>query len=291
MPDPRSRKLHLPTTKLDYHLLEWDADSDHTVILLHGFLDLAWTWEATARAGLAGRFHLIAPDFRGHGDSDRIGKGGYYYFMDYLVDLRDLVQQAARKRVSLVGHSMGGSVAAYYAGAFPDEVYRLALLEGTGPPDMGGATPERVHAWISSWQRLRGERSYATLDEAAAQMRRHDSLLDEATARDAAAHGTTQGPDGRYRFKHDPLHATPGPYGFQIDAAERFWRRIKCPTLLVEGAKSGFRHPPAEADRRAACFAHVQRATLEGAGHAMQRHQPASLAALLSQWFSSAPGT
>lgn len=53
--DPRSRKLRLPAIGLQYHLLEWDADSDHTVLLLHGFLDLSWTWAATVRAGLAGR--------------------------------------------------------------------------------------------------------------------------------------------------------------------------------------------------------------------------------------------
>ena len=293
MSDPRSRKLRLPAIGLDYHFLEWDAESDHTVVLLHGFLDVAWTWETTARAGLAKRFHLVAPDFRGHGDSDRVGKGGYYYFMDYVADLRELIPQVARKRVSLVGHSMGGSVAAYYAGTYPADVARLALLEGTGPPDMGGAGPERVNAWIASWQRVRtsGERGYATLDDAAAQMRKHDALLDPAVARQAAERGTRRGDDGRYYFKHDPLHATPGPYGFQVEAAEKFWRRVSCPTLLVEGEKSQFRHPPAEAERRAACFKDVRRATVPGAGHAMQRHQPAALAELLTEFLSSAPKT
>ena len=106
---PQSRRISL-STGLRYHYLEWGGDDvtlDHTVILIHGFLDLSWTWEAVAAAGLDRKFHLIAPDLRGHGDSDRVGAGGYYHFMDYLADLADLIEQVGRNKVSLVGHSMG----------------------------------------------------------------------------------------------------------------------------------------------------------------------------------------
>ena len=84
MPDPESRSLRL-STGLDYHLLEWGRENaalDHTVVLVHGFLDLCWGWQDTVEAGLAGRFHVVAPDMRGHGDSDRVGAGGYYHFID-----------------------------------------------------------------------------------------------------------------------------------------------------------------------------------------------------------------
>src|SRR4051812_19362021 len=107
---PASRKVQLGTG-LSYHLLEWDGGGDHTVILLHGFLDNAWGWQAAVDAGLGDGLHVVAPDLRGHGDSDWIGAGGYYHFPDYLADLHDLITQVGRARVSLVGHSMGGSVA------------------------------------------------------------------------------------------------------------------------------------------------------------------------------------
>ena len=111
MLEPQSRRMSL-STGLRYHFLEWGGDDptlDHTVVLIHGFLDLSWTWEAVAAAGLAGKYHLVAPDLRGHGDSDRVGAGGYYHFMDYLADLQDLIDQVGRKHVSLVGHSPRGS--------------------------------------------------------------------------------------------------------------------------------------------------------------------------------------
>jgi pimeloyl-ACP methyl ester carboxylesterase len=283
----RSHKIPL-ATGLAYHVLEWGGDEahDHTVLLLHGFLDIAWSWRATVEAGLAGRFHVLAPDFRGHGDSDRVGAGGYYYFADYLADVHALVKQAARTRLSIVGHSMGGSVAGYYAGSFPSRLHRLALLEGLGPPAQSPPGPERVVAWLNGWERVRNTppRSYASADEAAARLREHDRLLDAALARELAERGTYEDADGRRRFKHDPLHATTGPYSYQLDAAQRFWRAITCPVLLVDGAESEYRLM--DVSDRVNCFMQVHQEILPGAGHMMQRHQPAALAALLAEFLS-----
>ena len=96
MHTPRAHRIAL-RTGLSYNVLEWGADSpaaaQHVVVLLHGFLDCAWTWQQTVDSGLFGRYRLIAPDLRGHGDSDRVGPGGYYYFMDYLADLHDLLSR------------------------------------------------------------------------------------------------------------------------------------------------------------------------------------------------------
>ena len=80
VPQPQSRRISL-STGLNYHVLEWaptDPGCDHTVVLLHGFFDFAWGFEALVNGGLVGRYHLVAPDLRGHGDSDRIGPGGYF---------------------------------------------------------------------------------------------------------------------------------------------------------------------------------------------------------------------
>ena len=125
---------------------------------------------------------------RGHGDSDWVGPGGYYHFLDYLADLHELVGQVGRARVSLVGHSMGGSVAAYYAGAFPERVHKLALLEGLGPPESKDAMPARVATWLGAWKKVREKspKSYATVEEAAARIAEHDPLVlggDGASAR------------------------------------------------------------------------------------------------------------
>lgn len=280
-----SRRVGL-ATGLDYHVLEWGADQpalEHTVLLLHGFLDLAWGWVETVRAGLAGRFHVIAPDLRGHGDTGWIGPGGYYHFIDYLADVDAIVRAFARGRLSVVGHSMGGSVAAYYAGSFPERIHRLALLEGLGPPENQESVPERIHTWLDGWRYARESepRSYASLEDAATRLRAHDPLLGEELSRDLAQHGTRPGPDGRLRFKHDPLHVTLGPTPFRVDYAAQFWSRITCPVLMVEGEKSIFRARTEDAEKRLGFFPKAERALIPAAGHMMQRHQPVVLADIL----------
>ncbi len=285
MSRPESRRLHL-STGLDYHLLEWgreDAALDHTVVMVHGFLDLSWGFSDCVEAALAGRFHVVAPDMRGHGDSDRVGAGGYYHFMDYLADLESLVAELGRSRVSLVGHSMGGSIVSYFAGTWPERVHRLALLEGLGPPEDSTPVPERVRHWVDACKRARSRepRSYDSVEAAAARLRQNDAALDQDLALRLAEHGTTRGGEGRLRFKHDPLHLTRGPYPFQLEVARSFWQRIACPVLLVEGSESPFR-----ALDRSGEFPAARRAVVDGAGHMMQRHRPAELGRLLAEFLS-----
>jgi pimeloyl-ACP methyl ester carboxylesterase len=279
----RSHRLPL-ATGLTYHVLEWGEEHEHSILLLHGFLDIAWSWRPTVEAGLAERFHVIAPDMRGHGDSDRVGPGGYYYFADYLADVHELVKQRAHDKLTIVGHSMGGSIASYYTGSYPSRVHKLALLEGIGPPPQSPTGPERVIAWLAGWERVRNAptRSYASIDEAAARLREHDRLLDAPLARELAEHGTVEDDQRRRRFKHDPLHATTGPYSISLDASQRFWRAVKCPVLLVQGDQSEFQLP--DIAERAACFVQVHQKTLTGAGHMMQRHQPVALARMLMEF-------
>jgi pimeloyl-ACP methyl ester carboxylesterase len=266
------------------HYLEWDAPSDHTVFLLHGFLDLAEGWRWVAEH-LAGRAHLIAPDWRGHGDSGHLTGGGYYHFADYISDLDGLVRAVGRARVSIAGHSMGGMAAAMFTGTFPERIHRLAILEGLGPPPSSTAvdvSPERTRLWVESWnKRLAQPPRGMTLDDAVARIREHDPRCPEDRARQLAEAGTTV-VDGLRRWKHDPVHLTPGPYPFRLEASERFWAAIRCPVLLVDGAESNFRYAPPEAERRLAVFKDARRATIPEAGHMMLRHQPATVAAELA---------
>jgi pimeloyl-ACP methyl ester carboxylesterase len=278
-------------TGLTYHVLEWGDPDGEPVVLVHGFLDLAWGWQEIAER-LAPKFRVIAPDLRGHGDSDWIGAGGYYHFFDYIADVDDLIGRIGRP-VALVGHSMGGSVASYTTGTRPERVRKLALLEGQGPPDMSGVTdglPQRTARWIDSWKAARlaprkPEKAMATIDDAAARLCKHDPLLTPARARELASHGTRPTPNGVV-WKHDPLHATMGPYPFRVDAAAAFWKQIKCPVLVVDGAESRLRLPDADLTERRAHLADARHVMLPRAGHMMQRHVPDELAELLADFLA-----
>jgi len=285
----RSRRVLLPSG-LGAHVLEWGADEpalDHSVLLLHGFLENAWAWESTVEAGLHRRFHLVSVDFRGHGDSDRVGLGGEYHLADYLGDLHDLIPLVVRKRLSIVGHSLGGAVAGLYAGAAPERISRLALLEGTGLPQPGGG-PERATRWLRERERVRTkpQRSYAGVEEAAARLCETDPSLRRELALHLAEKGTAVGPDGRRRFKHDPRLTAGRPCAFDPEQARLFWAKVACPFLILEGERSEIRLSEEEGRRRWSSFPDWRHVVLPDASHMMQRDQPQALAAVLLEFLS-----
>lgn len=276
---------------LRHNVLEWDhAGTDTTVVLLHGFLDLAWSFEHVALK-LAPRYHVIAPDFRGHGDTEWVGAGGYYYFPDYTADLARVLPALTRKRVFLVGHSMGGIVATQYAGTFPERVQKLALLEGTGPPGGNIAdAPARMLKHIETVDEVRakGIRPLDSLDAATDRLRQIYQRLDPAWAARLAEKATRPAPDGppgSRIWKHDPLHRTRSPLVFLSPMLETFISRIACPVLLVNAAESKFTflHDP----ERQALYRNALVRTLPDAGHMMQLDQPERLAEMLLEFFTA----
>ena len=272
---PRARRIALPTG-LTYHLLEWGA-GEHTLVLVHGFLDSAWGWTEVAER-LAGRFRVIAVDLRGHGDSDWLGAGGYYHFFDYVADLAAVIDRVGGDLVSVAGHSMGGTIVGYWAGTRPSRPARVVLLEGLGIPEPGGDLPTRTRGWIDTWTTTaRTPKVMASIDDAAARLRRHDPRLTEARARALATHGT-RAVDGGVTWKHDPLHLTQGPYPFRLDAAASYWRAVTAPVLYLDGGASSLRLAEDELARRLACFADVRRQTIADAGHMLMRHAPEAVA-------------
>jgi len=230
---------------------------------------------------------VIAPDLRGHGDSEWIGAGGYYHFLDYVADLDDLIRQRARARVILVGHSMGGSICGYYAGTRPERLAALALLEGLGPPDqLATEGPSRTAMWIDAWRAARTRsKTMPSLDDAVRRLRRNDERLSEDFAYRLAEAGTRP-VDGGIQWKLDPLHHTMGPYAFRIDLARAYWKRVTCPVLCLDGANSKLNLAEAERAARRASFARVTHAVIDDAGHALQRDQPAVVAAHLGTVFT-----
>src|SRR5262245_22883556 len=121
---------------LTIHYLEWGDPGGAPLLLVHGFLDLAFSWQLFVDALLdrvQAPLRIIAPDCRGHGDSSWVGAGGYYHFPDYVFDLDGVLRSAGVEQVKVIGHSMGGTISFLYAGTFPSRVDKLVLVEGIGP--------------------------------------------------------------------------------------------------------------------------------------------------------------
>jgi pimeloyl-ACP methyl ester carboxylesterase len=278
----------LVANRLRHHLLEW-GETGPTVLLLHGFLEHAHVWDWVAPRLAEAGHHVYALDWRGHGDSQWVGAGGYYHFPDYVADLAFIVR-ALGGAAALVAHSMGGNAAVLYAGTEPERVWALTSIEGLGPPDMEPASaPRRFAAWVDDLERHAGrERAALSRQQAVERLHERYPRLARAAAEHLVEHGTRD-EAGELRWKFDPLHQTRSPQPFYARQACHFWSRVSCPVLYVEGAESSLRLSDADLEERLGGL-RAEGATIEGAGHHPHLENPEALADVLLGFLKRAVG-
>jgi pimeloyl-ACP methyl ester carboxylesterase len=264
MTEPEARFYESQGLRL--HYADWGNATAPPLVLIHGGLDHCRNWDAIARA-LQPHFHIVAPDLRGHGDSEW-AKGSSYTLADNVVDLTRLVAVAELKDAAIIGHSMGGMVAQAYAGTFPERVSRLAVLDGTF---LSYASPapidEQMSRWIKQLDRIAQYEptAFKTIDEAALRLSGRNKRLTPEQALHLARHGVRQHADGLYRWKFDHYQRARAPYRLSPDDYIGLWSRIDCPTLLMWGSESFLADP--EAAGLLAHFKHAEMLKIAGAGH------------------------
>lgn len=252
---------------LRLHYADWGNDAAPPLILIHGGRDHCRSWDEVARA-LQPHFHVMAPDLRGHGDSDW-AKGSSYSLSDYVYDLTRLARSAAVHKAAIVGHSMGGMIGLMYAGTYPDNVSRLAVLDGVTvmPGSPRAPIRERIAEWVAQLDRIAEQktRHCRTVAEAAERISAHNKRLTPEQALHLASHGVKRNADGSYSWKFDQYQQARAPYRLSPDDHIALWSCISCPTLLLRGNESFLPDPEA-----AGVLAHFRQAhlvTIAGAGH------------------------
>jgi pimeloyl-ACP methyl ester carboxylesterase len=283
-----SESVFLDVRGLRYHCRCWGAADAPKLVLLHGWMDVSASFQFFVDA-LAGRWHAIAPDWRGYGLTQWSGEDSYW-FPDYLADLDQLLARLSPDApATLVGHSMGGNVAGLYAGVRPERVARLVNLEGFGLPATDAArAPGRYAQWLGELAEPQRFRDYASFDELAARLVRSNPRLAPERAAFLARHWGMSGPDGRVVLRSDPAHKRTNPVLYRLDEVKACWMRVTAPVLWVEGAESAllarWRSEGADLDERKRCFAHLTTRTLPGAGHMLHHDQPEQLAAMVEEF-------
>jgi pimeloyl-ACP methyl ester carboxylesterase len=275
---------------LAIHYLEWGKPNGEPLILVHGFLDQAASWRTFAQRlqdNLGRPLWIVAPDCRGHGDSGWVGAGGYYHFPDYVFDLDCVVRSLGAAPFTLIGHSMGGTIALLYSGTFPDKIQKLVLIEGIGPIGMNfSAAPVRMEKWITEL-RERGRnhfREYPSPEAGAKQLQHTNPHLSSALALNLAHSGMKQNAKSRWVWKFDPLHRTTSPQPFYSAQALEFLRRIECPVLIIDGRES---HHAERSDKqqRLEVLRNKQFAEIDNAGHMVHQDNPEGLAEVVAAFF------
>jgi pimeloyl-ACP methyl ester carboxylesterase len=280
MPDPMTALLgptshYFYSQRLKLHFVDWGNPEKPPLLLVHGGRDHARNWDWVAQE-LRRDFHVIAPDLRGHGDS-QWAIGGSYAMVDYTLDIAQLLRALAIEEITIIGHSLGGSIALQYTGTYPDKVRKIVAIEGLGPPpELLREQPpahQRMRVWIGEMKALanRHPHRYATLEEAVERMQDANPRLTPAQARHLTICGSYRDEDGTYLWKFDNYVRASSPYLFNMTDAHDLWKQITCPVLLLRGTESWASDP--EIDGRAGAFRDYTFFNIEKAGHWVHHDQ------------------
>ncbi len=130
-----------------------DTGHKSVVVLLHGFLEDATMWNQYTKK-LAGKSRrVIAVDLPGHGDTDCFG---YVHEMSLMADaVHGVLKKERIRRVTLVGHSMGGYTAMAFAEKYPDMVKGICMFFSTARDD--SSEKKNVRGTVSKLIKLNHE--------------------------------------------------------------------------------------------------------------------------------------
>lgn len=148
MKGPQPRQEYDIEAEVPIHVLDWGGATDGLpFIMLHGVGGNGWGFNALAPLlveALGARYHIVSIDQRGNGDSGKPATG--YHPADFAGDVLMVQDHLGGDRMTLVGHSRGGWIAAYVSGLHPDRVERTILLD---PARITYATAEDHAAYFA----------------------------------------------------------------------------------------------------------------------------------------------
>jgi pimeloyl-ACP methyl ester carboxylesterase len=260
------QELRAPERGVRLHVRRVVEPAAPPLVLLHGLGVTGAVWQAFARR-LLPEFAAVAPDLRGHGQSD--APPGGYEPSDYARDVAQLIDELGLNQVPVVGHSLGALVALALADQTPELVQWLVLLD---PP----LDPEQRNSDIPHVYRLR----HAPPGELEAYLLQANPGGGELLAR-ALAEMFRQASDTAFEAMLDHDHHTQA-----VNQA----RRIQQPCLVLQAdpTRGGVLGDEA-AQRFVQQLRQGQRIKFDGATHAMHASHPAEVAQAILEFAKARP--
>lgn len=233
MTPPTFRDRYLQTPGMRLHYLEWGNPRKPTLVLLHGSLQTAHIWDDFARA-MANDYHILALDWRGHGDSDW-SKRLSYTGGAFMRDLLRLVNSKVRKRFTLIGLSLGGHIGIIYAARHRERLRSIVLVE-VGPV-VNNANLLRYRSTAKHQLLLPSFEDFVQREAA----RNRYRPVEEH--RERLRWSVRRLPGGQWTWKYDYRRVAQMEKPLEKPLFENlapFVPRIRTPTLIVRGGRSEF---------------------------------------------------
>jgi pimeloyl-ACP methyl ester carboxylesterase len=278
------------TVTLHGHPMAWveagpeRGEESEVVVLLHGVAGSSHTWapaiECLESDGNRRRF--LAPDLLGHGES--AGPSGDFSMGAFANGLRDLLAALGHRRVTVVGHSLGGGVAMQFAYQFPEMCARLVLVSsgglgrGVSPtlrlaalPGAGVVVPLLARTGVLGL-------GVTALHAAAALAPRP---ADQVSLREYARHAGSLTERAHSDAFVDTIRGVIGPWGQRVTGTDRLYLTEGLPTLVVWGRRDPI-IPVGHAYRAASLMPGSRLEVFDSSGHFPHCDEPERFAELLT---------
>jgi len=253
---------------LQLHYLDWGNATAPPLLLVHGGSAHAHWWDWFAPA-VAEHFHVLAIDLRGHGDSAWSDTPAYEV-ETYAEDLVGFVDALGLHSVHMVGHSLGGTIAATTAGRIPDRTAALVIVDSRIVHDEDRHASGAGVRFMHRLAQLPHPR-YHTREQG---IRQYRLLPLGSTARSdilsaVAGHALRCDDAGEWTFKFDRRAlAVIKPHDIAPALAQ-----LHCPILIVRGALSPLM-PTAALEALGRVAPQLNVTTIDNAHHHVMLDQP-----------------
>jgi pimeloyl-ACP methyl ester carboxylesterase len=259
-PDVRYVSVNTIVRHQRFHFLEWGDPSNPTVLLLHGGNQSAHSWDLVS-LHLSDRYHVLALDQRGHGDSEW-NRGADYSVGAMAEDAEAFLEDRGVANPIIFGHSMGGMVTLALSSRRP------ALPKAVAIVDVGPELSERGTRMIGDFVQRNVE--FDDLEEFLGRVDKYDPYRSRAHIERTVKYNLLRRADGRYVSKVDRRRYHTGGHEGRVRRlgapSYEDIGRMDFPVLVVRGGESNVLEPEA-AERFVAALPKGQLVTVPSCGH------------------------
>jgi pimeloyl-ACP methyl ester carboxylesterase len=283
---PAERRFDIPGLHLAARV--WGNRGGCRVLASHGWLDNAGSFDLLAPR--LPQCEIVALDAAGHGFSGSRSPDAEYNLWQDAGDLLDVQDALGWQRCTLLGHSRGAAISMLFAGAFPERVDKLVLVEG-GLPLTGEAedAPRNLARALQDRRMLhdRQGRVFPERGRAIAERAQGFTKVTEAAAEILARRSLREVPGG-FQWHADQRLKGASALRFTADHARAFARHVKVPVLLVFAEESPFSSRPLYRES-IALFPDAEWVTLPGGHHFHLEGAEAAIAARIAEFLARTP--